>query len=142
MQFVCDASPKLTWFRLDTGAEAARESADMDHAVEKHWRQSRDAAERAWRPPAFSRYIEQDIGKADFIRRVMPLFMTLRDDDGQAYATAMLPPLGCADALFRAVVVGRANADPWPAYADAINALAAHYHLTLDHANCYPYRNR
>lgn len=142
MQFVCEASSKLTWFRLDTEAEAASESADMNHAVEKHWRQAQDAAGRAWIPPASARYIEQDIGKADYIKRVMPLFVTLRDEDGAALVTAMLPPLGCADALFRMVVVGRANADPWPQYSDAIEKLGAHYQLTLDHARCYPYRNR
>ena len=140
MQYVCDASAKLTWFRIETEGEAARESADMAHAVEKHFRMSRDSAARSWKPPAGARYIEQDIGKADYIKRAMPIFLTLRDDDGAAHVTAMLPPLGCPDAMFRPVIVGRANADPWPQFGDAIEKLAVHYKIKLEHARCYPYR--
>ena len=140
MQYVCDASPRLTWFRIETEGEAIRESAGMKHAVEKHFRQAREDAARSWRPPASAPYIEQDIGKADYINRVTPLFLTLRDDDGKARVTAMLPPRGEENPGFRPVIVGEANSDPWPAYGDAIARLAAHFGLTLEQARCYPYR--
>ena len=140
MQYVCDASPKLTWFRLETEGEAARESLEMKHAVEKYYRTAREDAGRSWRPPASARYIEQDIGKADHVARSMPLFLTLRDEDGKALVTAMLPPRGRDSAVFRPVVVGVENSDPWLLYGAAIGRLAAHFGIALEHARCYPYR--
>ena len=44
MEFVCDASPRATWFRIETVGEAALESDLMNHAVEKHFRTARDHA--------------------------------------------------------------------------------------------------
>src|SRR5262249_45836766 len=38
MQFVCDAPPK-TWFRIETEGEATLESREMNHAVEKYFKQ-------------------------------------------------------------------------------------------------------
>ncbi len=140
MQYVCDASPKLTWFRIDSEAEAARESAEMNHRVEKHFRQTWEDAARSYAPPSTARYIEQDIGKKDHIIRTMPIFLTLRDEDGKALVTAMLPPGDTRSNAFRAVVVGRANSDPWPEYGEAIAKLAAHYGIVLEQAHCYPYR--
>ena len=52
MQFVCDAPGQKAWFRIETEAEAARESELMRHAVEPGdiWRacQTKDAAVRDW----------------------------------------------------------------------------------------------
>ena len=91
MRFVCDAAGRKAWFRIATEAEAARESELMRHAVEKHFRRAWDEASRTYRP-APGPFVEQDIGRAAHIRRTMPVFLTLRDGDGTALATAMLPP--------------------------------------------------
>jgi hypothetical protein len=74
MQFVWDAPDRKTWFQIETEAEAALESALMCHAVEKHFRQTRDEAARTNAPPTGS-YIEQDIGLKAHIQRDMPVFL-------------------------------------------------------------------
>src|SRR5918992_4780256 len=108
MQYVCDAPKGKTWFRIETEAEAALESQAMQHAVEKHFRQAwRDAA-KSYVPPSGA-FIERDIGLKAHILSVMPIFLTLRDQDGQALATAMLPRGGSPDLVFRAIIVGFAN---------------------------------
>ena len=140
MNFVCDAPGGKTWFRIETEAEALAESRLMDHAVEKHFRQFREAAEASYAPPASLPYIERDIGLKHHIRRAMPVFLTLRDASGAGLATAMLPPEGSKARGFRCVIVGPSNADPFPAHAEAIEALAAHFKIALDSARCYPYR--
>jgi|SRR3954469_5386955 len=81
MQFVWDAPDRKTSFQIETEAEAALESALMCHAVEKHFRQTRDEAARTNAPPTGS-YIEQDIGLKAHIQRDMPVFLTLRDGEG------------------------------------------------------------
>ncbi len=93
MEYVCDAPRNRTWFRLVTEGEAVAESLEMHHAVEKHYRRERERAVDAFHPTT-SVFIEQDINKEDHIRRAMPLFLTLRDEDGKALVTAMLPPNG------------------------------------------------
>ena len=141
MQFICDAPGRKTWFRIETEGEAAAESLAMRHAVEKYFRRERDAAVQKYRPPASTSYIERDIGLNAHIQRTMPMFLTLRDAEGNALATAMLPPGGKADDSFRTIIVGPANSDPFPAHDDAIQALAAHFGLTLNRENSYPYQN-
>lgn len=139
MQYVCDADSK-TWFRIETPAEAALESQAMDHAVEKYFRQAYDEAAKSYVPPASSHPIEQKIGLKPHIQRVMPIFLTLRDPEGKALVTAMLPPAGQDERTFRPIIVGFANGDPYPEHGDAIEALADHFDLTLDPVRCYPYR--
>jgi hypothetical protein len=139
MEFVCDAAGGKAWFRIVTEAEAVLESELMGHAVEKHFRRALEQAAQSYNPGPVP-YVEQDIGRAAHIRRTMPVFLTLRDDEGTALVTAMLPPTGRGDPGFRPVVVGRANADPYPAHGDAIAALARHFHIALDRDRCYPYR--
>lgn len=139
MEYVCDAPNGLTWFRLMTEAEAVAESAEMRHAVEKHFRRERERAAESFRPLS-TVFIEQEIGKDAHITRTMPLFLTLRDEDGEPHVTAMLPPQGRGDAGCTCIVVGVANADPYPKYAEAIAALARHFNIALDRADCYPYR--
>jgi hypothetical protein len=63
----------------------------------------------------------------------------LRDGEGNALATAMLPPGGKEHGGFRIIIVAGANADPYPQQAAAIAALGAHFGLTLDRARCFPY---
>ncbi len=97
MEYVCDAPHNRTWFRLVTEGEAVAESLEMRHAVEKHYRRERERAADAFHPTT-SVFIEQDINKEAHIRRAMPQFLTLRDQDGKALVTAMLPPKGKAAA--------------------------------------------
>ena len=138
MRFVCDTAGRKAWFRIETEAEAARESELMRHAVEKHFRRAYEQASQAYRP-APGPFVEQDIGRAAHIRRAMPVFLTLRDGDGTALATAMLPPTGRADPACSPMVVGPGNGDPYPEHGDAIRDLGAHFGLLLDRARCYPY---
>ncbi|MBX9588662.1 MAG: hypothetical protein K2X43_05110 [Hyphomonadaceae bacterium] len=139
MQYVCDAPPN-TWFRFETEGEAALESRAMNHAVEKYFRQAQEQAAKTYVPPKSARYVEQNIGLKAHIRRIMPRFLTLRDSEGRALVTAMLPPAGQDERTFKPIVVGFDNSDPYPEYCDAIATLARHFGLTLDPARCYPYR--
>ena len=139
MRYVCDAPAGRTWFRIETEAEALSESDVMRHAVEKYFRKEQEKATQTFQP-ASKVYFEQEIGLKAHVQREMPLFLTLRDDEGNALATAMLPPGGRDDRGFRPIIVGPGNADPYPEHADAIRALAQHFGLTLERARCYPYR--
>ena len=139
MQYVCDASVD-TWFRLETVAEAQAESRLLDHAVERYFREAYETAQRSYVPPAGGRFIEQNIGLKDYIRRSMPMFVTLRNKDGVPLVTGMLPPNGKAQPGFRPIIVGRGNADPYPEHGAAIAALSAHLGLPLDRERCFPYR--
>ena len=138
MQYVCDAPNGRTWFRFETEAEAETESALMGHAVAKHFRRAMDAAAGSYKPTS-SRFIEQDIGRKAHLQRTMPMFLTLRDRDGNGLVTAMLPPGGKSDSGFRCIVVGTNNADPYPEHDDAIEALGTHFGLSLERDRCYPY---
>ncbi len=140
MRFVCDAAGGKAWFRIETEAEAARESELMRHAVEKHFRRAQELASQAYKPTP-GPFVEQDIGRAAHIRRTMPVFLTLRDAEGTALATAMLPPqqAGRDGPACSPMVVGPGNGDPYSAHGDAIRALGRHFGLALDRIRCYPY---
>lgn len=138
MKYVCDAPKGRAWFRLESEAEAAAESRLMQHAVEKHFCSAWAKAKASF-VPASSRYIEQEIGLKAHIQRQMPLFLTLRDSEGEALVTAMLPPRGEPDPGFRPIIVGHANSDPYPQHADSIRTLGNHFGLELDRRRCYPY---
>jgi hypothetical protein len=139
MKFVCDAPNGKVWFRIETEFEAQQESELMQHAVEKYFRREQERAALSYQPSAAARYIERDIGLGDHIQRQMPLFLTLRDAEGQGLATAMLPPGGKRSAGFHIIIVGRANGDPYVSDGEAIEALARHFGLTLPRDSCYPY---
>jgi len=138
MKHVCDAPERKTWFRIETEAEAEKESALMDHAVAKYFRREQENAVRSYKPTS-TMYIEQNIGLQAHIQQEMPLFLTLRDAEGGGLVTAMLPPGGRDDPAFRIIIVGKANSDPYPEHEAAIEALGAHFGLTLDRARCFPY---
>lgn len=140
MQFVCDAPNRAAWFRVETEGEAAIESEIMRHAVEKYFRRERDAAVKSYRP-ADGAFIERDIGLNAHVQKTMPLFLTLRDKEGNPLATAMLPPEGKDDGAFRTIIVGPANGDPFPAHDEAIAALGTHFGLSLTRERCYPYQH-
>jgi hypothetical protein len=139
MRYVCDAPGGATWFRIETEAEAEAEAALMRHAVDKHFRRHEGAARESYRSPTGTPVFEQAIGLKDHIARSMPLFLALRADDGEALATAMLPPEGRNQANFRIVIVGPENADPYEAHTSAIAALAHHFGIALEREDCFPY---
>ncbi len=142
MRFVCDAAGGKAWFRIETEAEAVRESELMRHAVEKHFRRAHEQASQSYKP-APGPFVERDIGREAHIRRAMPVFLTLRDGEGNALATAMLPPqrqaAGRDGPAVCPMVVGPGNGDPYPEHGDAIRDLGRHFGLALDRARCYPY---
>jgi hypothetical protein len=138
MKFVCDAPGRKAWFRIETEGEALTESEVMKHAVEKFFRREREKAVASYRP-ASGAFIERDIGLGAHIQATMPWFLTLRDAEGNALATAMLPPGAKDDSSFRIIIVGASNGDPYPVEGEAIAALAAHVGFALDHDRCFPY---
>ncbi|MBT7977265.1 MAG: hypothetical protein HN557_11440 [Rhodospirillaceae bacterium] len=138
MKYVCDAPGGKTWFRMETEVEADRESTLMGHAVEKHFRREMTKATAAYKSTS-AVFIEQNIGLAAHLQRRMPLFLTLRDGEGKALATAMLPPGGGEDKGFKIVIVGAENSDPYPEHSEAIQALGQHFGLTLAREHCFPY---
>jgi hypothetical protein len=139
MRYVCDAPGGATWFRIETEAEAEAEAALMRHAVDKYFRRYEAAARESYRAPKGGASFEQEIGLKDHIAKAMPMFVTLRADDGAGLATAMLPPQGREQAGFRIVIVAPENGDPYIAHERAIEALARHVHLNLPREACYPY---
>lgn len=139
MRYICDAPGNKTWFRLETEAEAEAESGAMRHAVEKYFRRESEKAAQSFRPRS-NVFFEQEIGLKEHVQREMPLFLTLRDEDGVGLATAMIPPGGRDERGFRSIIVGPGNADPYPLHGDGIRALAEHFGIALDRARCYPYR--
>ncbi|HEY4114313.1 MAG TPA: hypothetical protein VGM17_09665 [Rhizomicrobium sp.] len=138
MEYVCDAPGGTAWFRIETEAEAVRESAEMNHAVEKYFRRQREQALQTYQPTS-ANFIERDIGLAAHLKRAMPLFLTLRDSEGRGLATAMLPPQGHDVRNFRMIIVGPSNGDPYVAEADSIAVLGRHYGLDLSRQRCFPY---
>jgi hypothetical protein len=139
MRYVVDAPNGKTWFRLETETEAVRESELMRHAVEKYFRLEREKAAQTYQPVSKT-FFEQEIGLNAHIQREMPLFLTLRDQDGNAHVTAMLPPGGKDTAVFRIIIVGPANADPYATEGDAIKALGSRFGIALERERCYPYQ--
>jgi hypothetical protein len=139
MEYVCDAPAGKTWFRMVTEAEAVAESQEMRHAVEKHFRIYREAAAKSFKPVS-TVFFEQAIGLEAHIKREMPLFLTLRDAEGTALATAMLPPSGKPHNAFSSLIVGPDDSDPYPSEGMAIRALGDHFGTALDRSRCFPYR--
>jgi hypothetical protein len=139
MKYVCDAPGGTTWFRIETEGEAASESTAMRHAVEKYFCKEAARAAQSFRPASTVSF-EQQIGLKEHIQREMPLFLTLRDDEGNPLATAMLAAGGRDDRAFRPIIVGPANSDPYVTHAEAIRALSRHFGVALERARCYPYQ--
>lgn len=139
MRYVCDAPGGATWFRFETEAEAEAEAALLRHSVDKYFRRFEGAARETYRAPPGSPTFEQAIGLKDHIAKTMPMFLTLRADDGEGLATAMLPPQGRNQVNFRIIVVGPENSDPYERHGDKIEALARHFGLDLPRELCFPY---
>ena len=141
MKYVCDALGGKTWFRIETEAEATVESEGMRHAVEKFFRKEEEKAIQSFQP-ASKVYFEQEIGLKAHVQREMPLFLTLRDAEGKALATAMLPPNGRESVTFRPIIVGPGNGDPYPEHRTAIEALGRHFAISLERSRCFPYQRQ
>ena len=141
MKYVCDAAP-YTWFRIETQAEAALESKAMAHAVEKYFQRAHHEAVASYQPPKSAAVFEQNIGLKAHVARVMPVFATLRNNEGEALVTAMLPPVGCDEDDLQPIIVGYENSDPYLNYEEAIESVAKHYGLILDREFCFPYARR
>ncbi len=139
MQYICDGPNGKTWFRLEDEMEADLESELMVHAVAKHFRRNQEATTRTYVPTSAISF-EQNIGLKPHLAKTMALFLTLRNQEGEALATAMLPPGGQESARFQCIIVGMNNSDPYEAHGAAIQALASHFGLSLDRQSCYPYR--
>jgi len=139
MEFVCEVRGGKTWFRMETEVEADRETELMDHAVAKHFRLAAERATKTYKPTS-TVFIEQNIGLKAHLQREMPLFLTLRDNGGNALATAMLPPNGKDSQNFNTVIVGAGNSDPYTEHGAAIRVLGTHFDLALDRERCFPYR--
>ncbi len=140
MRYECDAPNGHTWFRLETADEADAEAVLMAHAVDKFYRRAEDIARASYQPGPG---LERDIGLKGHIARSMPLFLTLRDEDGAALVTAMIPQQRTTDLRepsIRPILVAHANKDPFPRFAEAIDALARHLGVPLPADECYPYR--
>jgi hypothetical protein len=138
MKYICDAPGGRTWFRIEAEEEARQESALMQHSLQRHFLAERDKARQSFRPQSNVSF-EQEIGLKAHLQREMPLFLTLRDEDGTPLVTAMLPPAGQQPRPGKPVILGRGNTDPYIRYASSILALARHLRMTLDRARCYPY---
>ena len=141
MRYVCEATHGRTWFRVETEAEAVSESETMRHAVEKYFRKEQEKAAQSFQP-IYTVNFEQEIGLKAHIQREMPLFLTLRDSEGTALVTAMLPPGGKQDSAFRMIIVGPDNGDPYPEHRPAIEALGRHFGISLERSRCFPYRGQ
>ncbi len=139
MKYVCDAPDGATWFRIETEGEAEAESALMRHAVDKYFKRFQQIAKDAYRPSTSLASFEREIGLKDHLARAMPIFLTLRADDGAGLATAMVPPEARGEANVRCIIVGPGNSDPYTKNAPAISALARHFGVELRREACYPY---
>src|SRR5262245_19061359 len=113
MQYVCETSKGRTWFRIETDAEAEAETKLMRHAVEKHFRREQKRARDSYTPGPG---LERDIMLKAHLARSTPLFLSLRADDGEVLATAILPPGGKPVADFPIIIVGPENSDPYSAH--------------------------
>src|SRR5262245_38008450 len=138
MQYVCDAPNGKTWFRIETEGEAVHESRLMGHTVEKYFRREREKAVQSWHPER-PNAIGRDIGLEAHVQGEMPLFLTLRDRDGNALTTAMLTQGGEASGGFRLVIVHASNSVRFPRQDPSIVRLGAHFGLTLERDRCFPY---
>lgn len=141
MQYVCDAPGRKTWFRIETDGEATLESEAMQHGVDNHFRNSQAHAAASYRPDRNLRPIERDIGLKAHIAHRMPMFLTLREHDGTALATAILPPDAKPDPDFEPMIVGPQYSDPKSSQGEAIAALEKHFGLKLGTAGHNPFLN-
>jgi hypothetical protein len=141
MKFVCDAPGGKTWFRIETDAEALRESELMGHSIEKHFAKAKERAVQSYAPVS-KVFIEQDIGLQAHLRREMPWFLTLRNSEGTPLASAMVQPRGRENHSFTPIIVGIKNSDPYIGQSDAIRTLEKYLGLSLERVRCYPYGRR
>ena len=131
MQYICDAPEKKAWFRIESSVEAALESAVMKNAIEVQYENALRAAVQTYQPSTRLRFIERNIGLNAHVARTMPMFLTLRDSEGNHLANAMLPPCGRNDEGFVCHIVGPGGSDALKAEASAVDALERHFGLSV-----------
>jgi len=135
MQYVCDAPGRKAWFRIETEGEAARESEEMRHSLDYFFRHERDAARKRYSPAGNVSFIERDIGLSSHLKRTMPIFLTLRESDGTAVASAILPQDPESESI-AARVIGPGDCDAFRAQREALVALEQHLGKPL-RRQCY-----
>ena len=85
-------------------------------------------------------FLEQEIGLKDHVQRGgLPLFLTLRDEDGVGLVTAMVPPEGREERGFRCHP-GRPRRPNPRRRASPMLRWASRLGVALTPARCYPYR--
>ena len=136
MQYICDAPGKKTWFRIESEGEAMAEAEAMRHSLDYRFRHERAAAIASYKPSDKLRPFERDIGLGAHIARTMPIFLTLRDNEGTPLATAMLPQ-NCSEDAPCASVVGPEYGDAFRAEDAAIDALEKHYGVRLKRGRAF-----
>jgi len=131
MQYVCEAPGRKVWFRIESSAEAALESAVMKNAIEFQYENAHRAAIQTYQPSSRLHFVERDIGLKSHIARTMPMFLTLRDGEGKHLVNAVLPPCGREDDTFACRIVGPGGMDALTAEADAVEVLEKHFGLSV-----------
>ena len=131
MRYVCDVSERMTWFRIETDGEALLEAMATQIAVAYFFEEERRKALSSYRPRAELSFLERDIGLESHIQRTMPLFLTLRDNNGSALATTMLPLDGKDDGVFPVLVWGAGSVDAYELHTVALRALEKHFDIPI-----------
>ena len=141
MRYVCDAPDRTVWFRIETEGEAFLESLSTQGAVAVFFREERQRALTSYRPRAGLSFIERDIGLEAHIQSTMPLFLTLRDHEGAALVTAILPASGKDNGNYPIFVWGAPGIDPYESHAKALEILEKRFELSIvDQSDvCYMY---
>jgi hypothetical protein len=141
MRFVCDAAGGKAWFRIETAAEAAKESELMRHAVEKHFRRAHEQASQSYKAGAGAlrraghrargAHPPGHAGVPDAARRGghRARHRHAPAAAGRAGRAGGLQSHGCRPRERR----------PLPGARGAIRALGRHFGLSLDRIRCYPY---
>jgi hypothetical protein len=113
----------------------------MRHALENHFVAERQRAVAKFRARPALTGIERDIGLDAYALRAMPLFLTLRDQEGMPLASAMLPQQTKEASPFRSTIVGPGYADAYAAHDGAIAALEKRFGLSLRRECHNPFEN-
>ena len=138
MKHICDAPDGKAWFRLETEAEAERESARMQHGVAVRFRRERARAVRSYRPQPAA-FAGRGLSLERHVRIAMPIFLTLRDREDAALVTAMLAHGNRVQPEAELIIVGKDETDPYPDHGRAIAALADKLGIDLDRTRCFPF---
>lgn len=138
MKYICDVPGGRTWFRLESEAEAERESARMQHGVAVRFHDERARAIRSYRAQSAAS-AGGSLPLERHVRIAMPIFLSLRDREDAALVTAMLAHGSPDHPEAELVIVGKGDTDPYPDHGRAIAALSDRLGIDLDRARCFPF---